>query len=735
MTTPVNDVRRLSAIMFTDIVGYSAITQRDESLALTLLAEHNKILRDVIAGHGGTVIKTVGDAFLAEFPNALDAVRAAMAAQTALRERNSARPGETIRIRVGVHLGDVVYREGDVFGDGVNIASRIQSITEPEGICISEDVARQVGNKISAPLISRGTPKLKNIEQPIAVYALQMSWMALDGGGSRPHATGKTGSAGSRGGSRALRIAVVIAALVALSMAAYFLVMKSRGADTFSKGSPPEVAVAPSAQPSLAVLPFADLSQARDQEYLGDGLAEEILNQLAQVQSLRLVGRTSSFAFKGKNEDLRVIGQKLGVANLLEGSVRKDGNQLRITAQLIRADDGTHLWSKTFARELKDVFAVQEEIAKDVATALSVKLEVGILTRAVGGTTNVEAYEKLLRAREAYSKGGGDNLLKSAQLLRDAVALDPDFGSAWVTLVWELYQIAGWSDEHNTAATREIKDIVARSVQSAPTAPWTQQLLGQDHLSNYRWAQGVAALQAVQKTTYGARRTVDAFSNPPAFLKWASVHSTGHMRESAQMGDEWVRSDPLSADASSAKVIWFMYVGREEEALAECARGKPLGFSCEWEILMQLLRSRNPDPAALKAQFTAIGADKEKKDSLVRQIFDNLGKPQALRAVFQSALEAPASARVSLTDVAVFADGFGERDLALTAIRKGAFNPAVRNPYNIGTLLWYPYKTQLRTDPRFKDIVREIGLVDYWRKSGNWGDYCKPVGADDFQCQ
>ncbi len=192
----------------------------------------------------------------------------------------------------------------------------------------------------------------------------------------------------------------------------------------------------------MAVLPFADLSQAHDQEYLGDGLAEEILNQLAQVPALRLVGRTSSFSFKGKNEDLRTIGAKLGVAHLLEGSVRKDGNQLRLTAQLVRADDGTHLWSKTYARELRDVFTVQDEIARDVAQALSVKLDAVTLNRAQGGTTNIDAYDRYLRWRRLFLSDTWDaeHDRQRVQLAREAVAFDPKFVLAWDALAISLQE-------------------------------------------------------------------------------------------------------------------------------------------------------------------------------------------------------------------------------------------------------------------------------------------------------
>lgn len=711
--------------MFTDIVGYSAITQRNESLALALLDEHNRILRAVIEQHRGVVIKTVGDAFLAEFPSALYAVNAAIQVQERLHLRNAEQSGEAIRVRIGIHLGDVVFRDNDVFGDGVNIAARIQSIAEPGGISLSGDVAVQVENKLDRPLVAMGTPRLKNIERAIPVFAVRMpgTVAAQIPGGERHDGQGFLRNLTAR----PLRLIGVLGLVCMVAGGSWWLSQRGANAGRTS------VAGAP--QASLAVLPFADLSQTRDQEYLGDGLAEEILNQLAQVQSLRLVGRTSSFSFKGKNEDLRLIGQKLGVANLLEGSVRKDGNQLRVTAQLIRADDGTHLWSKTYARELKDVFAVQDEIARDVATALAIKLETGVLTRAAGGTNNVEAYEKLLQAREIYGRGGIDNSLRTAQLLREAVAIDPNFGAAWVALVWVLYQVSESSYEANASASREIAEIVERSMKAAPDAPWTQQLQGQNHLSHYRWAEGIAALKAVQATQYGARRTVDAFANPPIYLRWSSLHSTGHLTDAARMGDEWANVEPLSAQASITKVLWLMYVGRDREAVAEYERSKSLSYPAEWPMLTRLLRTANPDPAALKAQFIAAGVDKARPGSFPRQVFDNLGNPAALREVFQRALNAPANDWIDYSAVAVYADGFGERDLALAAVRKDALTPNVRSPHRLGTVLWYPYKTGLRSDPRFKEIIREVGLADYWRKSGDWGDYCKPVGSDDFECR
>lgn len=530
----------------------------------------------------------------------------------------------------------------------------------------------------------------------------------------------------SRSQARRRRWLIAAAALAALGAGFWY----------FQRGAMPLATASVTAPPALAVLPFADLSQARDHEYLADGLAEEILNQLAQLQSLRLVARTSSFSFKGKNEDLRIIGQKLGVTHLLEGSVRKDGDQLRITAQLIRADDGTHLWSKTYAREFKDVLVVEDEISRDVATALSIKLEVGDLTRAAGGTTHIQAYEKFLQARAELAREGDWRI--ASQLLREAVALDPDFGVAWAQLARTLYG-GQRSTAPNDPAGREIAEIVARNTTVAPTAPWTLQLQANDHIAHHRWAQAEAAMQAVFSTQYGARPVVEMETNPAVYLKWVWLFNVGRVTESLRMNAEWARTDPLGVWASTNYLYQLPYGGRDTEMPAEYARNSQLAGGntshyTEWSMLFHLLRGSNASPAAIRAQLVKLNhTDGDRRDSLERKVLDNLGNPDALRAVLRGELQAPRS-QYSFGDVAAFADAFGERDLALAAIRKEVLDPVVYTPYRLPWVLWYPYRTGLRADPRFKDILREAGLVDYWRKTSNWGDFCKPVGADDFEC-
>jgi TolB-like protein len=518
--------------------------------------------------------------------------------------------------------------------------------------------------------------------------------------------------------------AVLIAALAAGSI----LLFQQIGTRGKPPAPMPAAAAAPAARVTLAVLPFADMSPGHDQEYLSDGLSEEILNELAQIAGLEVRGRTSSFAFKGKNEDMRLIGEKLDAGYLLEGSVRKSGDQLRITAQLIRAQDASHLWSKTYDGELKNIFTVQEDVARDVATALSVKLDVGDLSRASGGTTNIEAYEKFLQARAANARNDGSGNEQSMELLRGAVQLDADFGAAWVALSQGLY------DSERPELEKELADNLARNVRMAPEAPWTQHLLAYDHLAHYRWVEADAAVAKVLGTAYGSRRLVDPWANPPIYLQWARLFTTGRAAEAFQLTDAWVRTDPLSLYASTVKIMFLPSLGRFEELPAEIRRSRSLSgdhWVAEWSALMGLM-SGGASPDAIKEQFALFVRD-EPKGSLNRRLFERLGNPAAARAELHKAMDDPHYAWQTRV-LAEFADAFDDKELAITILRKEALEPRWRTPFNLGYLLWYPYKTGLRSDPRFKDLLRQIGLVDYWRKTGVWGDYCRPTTGDDFEC-
>ena len=295
--------RKLAAIMFTDIVGYTALMSNDEDNALRILQKNRDTVKVLVSRFNGEFLKEIGDGTLCSFGSVVDAVNCALEIQNTLKDEPD------FKLRIGIHVGDVVVEEsGDVFGDGVNVASRIENLAVPGGISVSGQVYDNIQNKPTIETEFLGEKTLKNVARPVKIYAI--------GKAGEPHAA-----------------------------------LKSHDAETTDTKK---------TRPSIAVLPFDDMSPGKDQEWFCDGMAEEILNALAQVDDLRVIARTSAFAFKGKHGDIREIGRKLDVETLLEGSVRKAGNRLRITAQLIKVSEGSHIWSERYDRDMEDVFAIQD---------------------------------------------------------------------------------------------------------------------------------------------------------------------------------------------------------------------------------------------------------------------------------------------------------------------------------------------------------------------------------------
>ncbi len=430
--SPGTEQRKLAAIMFTDMVGYSALAQRNEALALELLEEHRRVVRGLLPRHGGREVKTTGDGFLLEFPSALAAVQGAVEIQNALHERNQVSPPERqFRIRIGIHVGDVVMRDGDIHGDGVNIAARIEPLAAAGGICISSAVHEQVRNKLAQPMTTLGPAELKNIELPVVVHRVTMPWETPGSSRSR-----SAGSAATKFGW--------IAALLLFAIGIGWWLFHPPGQATKQAANPltnapgsPAAAATPSAtdQKSIAVLPFVNLSADKADEYLSDGMTEELLNVLAQVPGLRVPGRSSSFAFKGRTEDniFRKVGEQLHVTTVLEGSVRKAGDKLRITAQLINVADGFQLWSDTYDRDMTNIFAIQSDIAARVAEALKVQL-LGAVAPQKKPTENLEAYKLYLQGRQLWNRRTIESVQQAVEYFNQAIGKDPGYALAYAGL-------------------------------------------------------------------------------------------------------------------------------------------------------------------------------------------------------------------------------------------------------------------------------------------------------------
>ena len=374
--------RRLAAILAADIVGYSRLMGLDEAGTAQALRDHRAAVDPLITQHGGRVVKTTGDGLLIEFGSVVGAVECAVVLQRLAAERNAAVAGDRrMEWRIGVHLGDVLIEGDDILGDGVNIAARLEGIAEPNGICISEDAFRQVRGKVEVEFADLGEQSLKNIARPLCVY----------------------------------RVGSTSAARQPIS---------------------PATALPLPDKPSIAVLPFANMSGDPEQEYFADGMVEEVITALSRIRWLFVIARNRTFTYKGQVIDVKRIGRELGVRYVLEGSVRKAGNRVRITAQLIDAASGTHLWADRFDGSLEDVFELQDEVASSVAGVIEPALQVAETARSANRPTNdLTAYDLYLRAYAMFMSSARQ-IPEALRLLEAAIARDPYYGSAlgWAAL-------------------------------------------------------------------------------------------------------------------------------------------------------------------------------------------------------------------------------------------------------------------------------------------------------------
>jgi TolB-like protein len=487
---------------------------------------------------------------------------------------------------------------------------------------------------------------------------------------------------------------------------------------------PPTPAASAPTSVSLAVLPFVDMSPEHNQEYFSDGLSEELLNQLAQINELRVAGRTSSFSFKGKNEDMRVIGEQLGVGNLLEGSVRKDGNHLRITAQLINAKDGIHIWSQTYDRELSGVFAVQEEIAKDVSEALSIKLNVGEMSRARGGTTNLEAYDKYLQAKGKRDRGVGKaDLLEVDQLFRDALTIDPKFGRAWSGLYDSLSDTLIFVQENSVAVRAEMANASAQAVALAPGAWWALATRANELTTQHKWAEAEIAAKATLAAA-------PAFNTDATLAYTAFTWPVGRSREAVDLWAGVRQADPLSLRASFIYQISLCWTERYDELVKENLRSRALQGDHE-EVNSLYAGCQVAREGTGARAFADLIKKYGGRGPIDERIREHVNDPIAVRAELKTLMVDPNHQDAGfIGEIAYWAMIFGDADTALAALSRAYVDLGGNNA---GTI-WWPLYKNLRGDSRFKQMLRDLGLVDYWRTSGNWGDYCKPVGHDDFEC-
>jgi adenylate cyclase len=443
--------RRLAAILAADLVGYTRLMGEDEAGTLRRLTElREDVVKPLIAGKHGRIVKLMGDGLLVEFASAVDSVACAVAWQEEVA-RHQADPGlgKALQFRIGINLGDVIVEGDDIHGDGVNIAARLEGLAKPGEICVSADVYRHARGKIAVQFQDMGENKLKNVAEPIHVYKIA------------------GGPAGESFHAAAFENAV--------------------GADF----------VLPD-YPSVAVLPFTVMSTDPEQEFFADGVSEDIITALSKIGGLLVVARNSTFTYKGMSVDVKRVSREQGVRYVLEGSVRKALNRVRITAQLIDANTGMHLWAERYDRELEDIFAVQDEITREVVVALDVRLSAGEQARIwSSGTQNVEAWSCVRQAMDFTNTGTPESVREARKLCEKALQLDPEYAFGWVVLGWAHHHRVDVSVGQATQADHDVAldaaiECVNKALALDPLCADAYALAGFCNLSKHKHEAAIA---------------------------------------------------------------------------------------------------------------------------------------------------------------------------------------------------------------------------------------------------
>ena len=475
--------RRLTAILAADVAGYSRLTGMDEEGTHAQLTGHLRSLVDPkIAEHRGRVVKNTGDGLLAEFGSVVEAVRCAVDVQRGMIERNAEVPqGKRIEFRIGINVGDIIIDRGDIFGDGVNVAARLEGFAEPGGICVSARVQEDVQGKLDVAFEDAGDQHFKNIERPVRAFRVLLN-------GPKQSALGR-----KRAG--ALVLAGVFALLAVGGGATWWWHAVRHGA--VESPQPAVRSASTSARPTVAVLPFLTLSTEPDDDYFGDGLTEDIISALGRFSELTVLARNAVFPYKGKQLRSEELGRELGARYLVEGTVRRSSDRLRISVQLADASNGTLLWSTQYDEEPKDIFSIQDNITRRVSGALAVKLtKLEQARSAAKPPTSLEAYDLVLRGRALLARNTRSGTVEARSLFQRAIDIDPNYAAAYVGLgnAYQLSFILGWTDQP-VETLKRIQNLATTAIGLDASNPAAHALLGQVWLHFRQYDQAIDQLR------------------------------------------------------------------------------------------------------------------------------------------------------------------------------------------------------------------------------------------------
>jgi TolB-like protein/Tfp pilus assembly protein PilF len=629
--------------MYTDMVGYTALGQRDESLSLTIVEAQQKVLGPVLARHGGRVVKTMGDAFLVEFTNALEAARCAYDVQRSVREFNLALSNEKrIHLRVGIHLGDVVEKEGDIFGDAVNVASRIEPLAEDGGVCLTRQVYDHVQNKFELPMESLGSKLLKNVSVPLEIYKMVMPW---------------------------------------------------------------EEKVIPLTQldkKRIAVLPFTNMSSDPQDEYFADGMTEELITTISGISELRVISRTSVMRYKGTSKSVDEIGRELKVGAVVEGSVRKAENTVRITAQLIDVDSDNHLWAQSYDRELRGVFAIQSDIAGKIAEALKVELLAGERKGIEKAPTDsVEAHTLYLKGIYNFDKGSPSDIERAIEYFELACEQDPGFALAYTMAAISYVSVAGESRSSREAFPKA-KQFLAQALS-----------LDSGLAEAYR-VQAAISFQYDWDWAATERSAVKAISLNPSLVSARITYAwflavMGRFDEAISESNRAYELDPVSQFPCWLCAVVSWMAGRNDRARELCMRAveRYPDFARGHELLALLdgMESKMEEAIRESDKMISISDEALFRESQA-QVYALVGLKEKAKEILNGLLSGKFRGYASPMQICVAYYLLGENDSGFQWAQKAY---EVRDANLPMTCKW-PTSNAAREDPRFVGLLGKMKL-------------------------
>ena len=639
--------RQLAAILFADMTGYTAMMQEDEGRAKILRDRQRTTLESCIPGHHGKIIQYFGDGTLSLFASAIDAVRSAIAIQRDLLLEPK------VSLRIGIHSGDIVHDNEGVYGDSVNLASRIEALSLPGAVLVSDKVYDEIRNHPEFKTVALGKYNLKNVKRQVEVYAIANEGLVV------PSAS--------------------------------------------------QISIKAGTEKSIAVLPFVNMSADPENEYFSDGISEEILNALTRVDGLQVTARTSSFSFKGKNEDVREIGRKLGVASVLEGSVRKAGKRLRITAQLINTADGYHVWSEVYDSDLEDIFEVQDEISLKIVNRLRENFDAARQNIVKQPTENLEAYNLYLKGRYHWNRSNPEDIRKAIRIFEDVISIDPGFAQPYCALAFCYSFLGSAGLMPATEAYPKAKDYTLKAIELDPNLP-------ESHLSlatikffhNWDFAGAEASLNKAVSLSLNSSLINQVHG-------WFLI-AKGDFNKAIEKMEQAVTLDPLSLPLMSNLADAYSFAGRFEEALAQYDKiiSMEPSFRRGFEGRGMIYLAMGDNEKAVKdfEEYHRLIGNPLKGLSSLGHAYAAAGQTEkayeCLEKIKQRERDEPGV--ILHMDYAFLYSGLKDYDNAFHYLNKTYEQRLGIACLGMIFCIRYPMLNELKADPRFKDLTARMGI-------------------------